>query len=44
MTDNIHIILPVIALILAVVGIVKPTWPLVSVAVILLAIDALVKH
>jgi len=44
MTDNIHIILPVIALILAVVGIVKPTWPLVSVAVILLAIDALIRH
>jgi len=43
MTDNIHIILPVIALILAVVGIIKPTWPLVSVAVILLAVNALVK-
>ena len=43
MTDNIHVILPVIALILAVAGIIKPTWPLVSVAVILLAVNALVK-
>lgn len=41
--SDIHVILPVIALILAVVGIIKPTWPLVSVAVILLAVNALVK-
>lgn len=43
MTDNIHIILPVIALILAVAGIIKPQWPLVAVAVLLLAVNALVK-
>jgi hypothetical protein len=43
MTDNIHVILPVIALILAVAGIIKPQWPLVAVAVLLLAVNALVK-
>ena len=43
MTDNIHIILPVIALIMAVAGIIKPQWPLVAVAVLLLAVNALVK-
>lgn len=43
MSDNIHVILPVIALVLAVVGIIKPTWPIVGVAVILLAVNALVK-
>ena len=43
MSNNIHFILPVIALVLAVVGIIKPTWPLVSVAVILLAVALLVK-
>jgi hypothetical protein len=43
MTQNIHIILPVLALIFGVAGIIKPTYPLVAVAVILLAIDALVK-
>lgn len=43
MTDNIHVILPVISLILAVAGIIKPQWPLVAVAVLLLAVNALVK-
>ena len=43
MTDNIHVILPVIALILAVAGIIKPQWPLVAVAVLLLAVNALVR-
>lgn len=43
MTDNIHTILPVISLILAVAGIIKPQWPLVAVAVLLLAVNALVK-
>jgi hypothetical protein len=43
MTDNIHIILPIIALILAVAGIIRPQWPLVAVAVLLLAVNALVK-
>jgi uncharacterized membrane protein YbaN (DUF454 family) len=43
MTNQIHIVLPVIALILAVIGIVRPTYPLVAVAVILLAVNALVK-
>jgi uncharacterized membrane protein YbaN (DUF454 family) len=43
MSDNIHIILPVLAIVLAVIGIVRPAWPCVSVAVLLLAVNALVK-
>jgi hypothetical protein len=43
MTDNVHLILPVIAVILAVGGIIRPAWPLVAVAVLLLAVNALVK-
>jgi hypothetical protein len=43
MSENIHFVLPVIALILAVAGIIRPTWPLVAVAVLLLAVNALVK-
>lgn len=43
MTDNIHVVLPVIALALAIAGIIKPQWPLVAVAVLLLAVNALVK-
>ena len=43
MSDNIHFILPIIAIILAVIGLIKPTWPLVAVAVLLLAVNALVK-
>jgi hypothetical protein len=43
MSDNIHVVLPIIALILAVCGIIKPTWPLVAVAVLLLAVNALVR-
>jgi len=43
MTDNIHVVLPVIALALAISGIIKPQWPLVAVAVLLLAVNALVK-
>jgi len=43
MTDNIHIILPVLALILAVAGIIRPQWPLVAVAVLLLAVNSLVR-
>ncbi len=34
-------ILPIIALILAVAGIIRPQWPLVAVAVLLLAVNAL---
>lgn len=41
--NDVHTILPVLALIFAVVAIVKPTWPCLAVAVILLAINALVK-
>jgi hypothetical protein len=40
---NVHIILPVIALCLAVGSLIKPAWPLLAVAVILLAVSALVK-
>ena len=43
MTENVHIVLPVIALLLAVGGIIKPVWPLVAVAVLLLAVNALVR-
>jgi hypothetical protein len=43
MTSDIHIILPIIALILAFAGIIKPQWPLVAVAVLLLAVNDLVK-
>jgi hypothetical protein len=43
MTENIHIILPVLALVLTVAGMVKPAWPLLAVAVLLLAVNALVK-
>ena len=43
MSENIHFVLPVIALILAVAGIIRPQWPLVAVAVLLLAVNALVK-
>lgn len=41
--QQIHILLPILALIFAVAGIIKPTHPLVAVAVILLAVNALVK-
>lgn len=41
--QNIHIILPVLALVFAVAGIFNPHDPLVAVAVILLAVNALVK-
>ena len=40
--QNIHILLPVVAGLFAIVGIIKPTYPLVAVAVILLAVNALV--
>jgi hypothetical protein len=43
MVDNVHIILPVIALAMAIGGIIRPAWPLVAVAVLLLAVNALVK-
>ncbi len=43
MTQNIHYILPIIALILGVVGIIKPAYPLVAVGLVLLAINALIK-
>jgi hypothetical protein len=41
--NNIHVILPVLALALAIGALVKPSWPLIPVAVILLAVDLLVK-
>lgn len=43
MSQNVHVLLPVLALVFGVAGIIKPTWPLVAVAVILLAINDLVK-
>jgi hypothetical protein len=42
-SENVHVVLPVIALALAIGGIIKPAWPLVAVAVLLLAVNALVK-
>jgi hypothetical protein len=41
--NNVHFILPCIALVLAVVAICRPTWPLLAVAVILISIAMLVK-
>lgn len=40
--NNVNTVLAVIALVLAVAGIIKPTYPLVHIAVILLAVGALV--
>lgn len=40
---NAHTILCGLAILLAVLGLVKPTWPLVAVAVLLLAVDALMR-
>lgn len=40
---NAHAILVGVALVLAVVGIIKPAWPMVPLAVILLAVDALIR-
>lgn len=42
MTNDPKIILVVIAMILAVVGIIKPSWPTVAVAVLLLSIAMLI--
>lgn len=42
MTD-IHILLPVISIVLAVVGMIKKDWPLLPVAVLILGVNALVK-
>lgn len=41
---NIHIILAGVALGLAILGIVKPAWPCIAVAVMLLAIDLLIHY
>lgn len=41
---NIHIILPCIAIGLAIAGLIKPQWPLVAVAVLLIGIDLLIKN
>lgn len=41
--QNVHILLPLLALIFGVAGIIKPTWPLVAVGLILLAINDLIK-
>ena len=43
MTTNVHYVLCGLALILAVIGIVKPVYPMVAVAVILLAVDGFIK-
>jgi hypothetical protein len=43
MENNIHQILPVIAIILSVVAIIRPAWPCLAVAVLLLAVNALVR-
>jgi hypothetical protein len=41
--NSVHFILPAIALGLAIISIVRPAWPLLAVAVILIAIDLLVR-
>ena len=43
MNPNAHTVLIVIALILAVASIIRPTWPLVAVSVILICADLLIK-
>ena len=43
MTTNVHYVLCGLALILSVIGIVKPVYPMVAVAVILLAVDGFIK-
>jgi hypothetical protein len=43
MNMNSHTLLCGIAIVLAVVGIIKPSWPVVAVAVLLLAVDALMR-
>lgn len=43
MTNNVHIILPWLALGFAVAGIVKPQWPLLAVGLILLSIDMIIR-
>lgn len=40
---NAHTILCGVSVVLAVVGIIKPSWPVVAVAVLLLAVDALMR-
>lgn len=41
MTFNAHTILIVIALILAILALIKPTWPLAAIALILVCVDLL---
>lgn len=41
--EKVHVLLPVLAIFFAAVGIAKPTYPLVAVAVLLLAINALIR-
>lgn len=41
---NIHVILIGIALVLAVIAIIKPTWPLLAVSVILICVDLLIAR
>jgi hypothetical protein len=43
MNHNVHYVLCGIALVLGVCGIIRPAWPLLGVAVILLAIDGFIK-
>lgn len=40
---NIHFILIAIALLLAILSLIKPTWPLLAVAVLLVCVSLLVK-
>lgn len=40
---NVHVILIVIALILAILSIIKPSWPLLSVSVLLICVDLLIS-
>lgn len=43
MSQDAHYVLPILAIVFAVVGIAKPTYPLAAIAVILLAVNAFIK-
>lgn len=43
MITNVHYVLCGIALVLGICGLIKPNWPVVAVAVLLLAIDGFIK-
>jgi hypothetical protein len=43
MNNNVHYVLCGVALLLGICGLIRPSWPVVAVAVVLLAIDGFIK-